>query len=278
MITLDQIQEISRKYRISNYVIAREYLQLLFLKELYSEKFAKQVYFKGGTAIRLVYGGQRFSEDLDFTIGLSAQDFDKYMQQFFKRLEGLYPVTFKERETITGRTFLMTADMPDMPQKVFIRLDFSLREDVLRPESKIIDTREYPLIIDSFVWTIGKDEVFAEKIRAFMTREKYRDLYDLWMLWELGARLDLNLVSQKLDYYAESFDVEEFEQRLEQVKEENFCRDLQPFVPQDQRERLPELLQLIKQYLRERVGNQQGNYRNGSTNSPQVRETKEIKR
>ena len=42
----------------------RDYLQHLILWLLYAR--SQELVFKGGTALRLVYGGNRYSEDLDF--------------------------------------------------------------------------------------------------------------------------------------------------------------------------------------------------------------------
>jgi predicted nucleotidyltransferase component of viral defense system len=68
MLTQNQIREFAKKLKISDNVVLREYIQLLFLKELYSQKFSEHIFFKGGTAIRLIFKGERFSEDLDFSV------------------------------------------------------------------------------------------------------------------------------------------------------------------------------------------------------------------
>lgn len=67
MLTINQITDFSKQLKITQSVVVREYIQTLFLKELYEEKFSENIFFKGGTAIRLVLGGTRSSEDLDFT-------------------------------------------------------------------------------------------------------------------------------------------------------------------------------------------------------------------
>ena len=57
--------------------ILREYLQILILKELYSAKSGKSLYFTGGTYLRLAYNLKRFSEDLDFnTRSLTKHGFE----------------------------------------------------------------------------------------------------------------------------------------------------------------------------------------------------------
>lgn len=56
-----------RKYML------KEYLQLLILDHLATTPFIRKITFIGGTSLRLVYGIDRFSEDLDF----DCKDFSK---------------------------------------------------------------------------------------------------------------------------------------------------------------------------------------------------------
>lgn len=251
MITREQTKELAAKYKISDYVVLREYLQLLFLKELYTNNFSKNIYFKGGTSIRLIHGGKRFSEDLDFTVQIKEGEFTKIIQEFFKRLEDNYPVRFKERKTITGKTYLMTAQLNISDNPVFIKLDFSMRENVLEPEEKIIQT-EYPIVMQNFIYCISKDELFAEKLRAVMKRKKHRDLYDLWILLELGAEINNELVTKKLAYYGEKFDPSALIERLDKFSVEEFEKDLRPFLPINERSELKKLFIYVRQYLKER--------------------------
>ena len=67
MIDTDTIIELSRKYQTEDQNIVREYFQHLFLSRFYLAKRARQLLFKGGTALRLIWGSPRFSEDLDFS-------------------------------------------------------------------------------------------------------------------------------------------------------------------------------------------------------------------
>ncbi|MCK5224815.1 nucleotidyl transferase AbiEii/AbiGii toxin family protein, partial [Candidatus Calescamantes bacterium] len=45
--------------------ILREYLQCKILEIIFNSKFSDRIVFIGGTAIRIVHGSQRFSEDID---------------------------------------------------------------------------------------------------------------------------------------------------------------------------------------------------------------------
>ena len=71
--------------------ILREYLQFKILQGISNENWASQLSFIGGTAIRIIYGSDRFSEDIDFdNFELSWDQFDMMMAgvQKFLELEG----------------------------------------------------------------------------------------------------------------------------------------------------------------------------------------------
>jgi len=50
-----------------------EALQLILLDNLYAQSGSEHIIFQGGTALRWVYSGMRFSEDLDFVTHLKAR-------------------------------------------------------------------------------------------------------------------------------------------------------------------------------------------------------------
>ena len=58
--------------------ILREYLQYKILQGVFDSKHASMISFLGGTALRIVYGNTRFSEDIDLdNFGLSWSEFEE---------------------------------------------------------------------------------------------------------------------------------------------------------------------------------------------------------
>ncbi|MDA1338244.1 MAG: nucleotidyl transferase AbiEii/AbiGii toxin family protein [bacterium] len=248
MITLDQIKQLSKKYKTNESVVAREYVQISVLKELYSTSFSRQIYFKGGTALRLMYGGKRFSENLDFTVTMEEISFVDGIEKVFDNLKSQYPYTIKEKDTLTGKSYLLTANINGLGAPSFVRLDFSMREAVIEPTESILRT-EYPIIVQNFISTLSKNEILAEKVRAVMTRYKHRDLYDIWLLLEIGAVLDIGLVNKKLAYYDQVFDKNKLISELAKFEKADFIMDLRPFVPVNERAKLDEFFDFVKVYL-----------------------------
>ena len=250
MISLAQLKPFARQYKTNDATALREYLQLLFLSRLYEYSRNQQIVFKGGTAIHLIYKAPRFSEDLDFTVVMPEKEFTEVLRKTFAILESEGRISFKQRKTPAGKRFLLSATLPDSTLKSFINLDFSFREDVLRPEKSII-TSEFPVTFTGFVRHLSKEELFAEKIRAIMTRTKGRDLYDLWYLSTLGVRPDSAMVQKKLAYYRMKAPVAEaLLSRCEEMSESTFVTDLRPFVPAHEREKLTDLYTYIQEFLR----------------------------
>lgn len=250
MITREQIYSLAKKKKTNETTIFREYLQLLFLSKLYSQTRSKRVFFKGGTAIHLLFGSLRFSEDLDFTVGLKEKEFLTFIERVFKEASKEGALEFKEKKSVAGKRFLLTALPEVLPHKTFVNLDFSFREKVLAPQKSIIET-DYPVLFTSYVYHLSGEEIFAEKIRALLTRAKGRDLYDLWYLMSQGAGMDKRLVKEKLRYYhLENIKRDKILEKIEGFSKKDFILDVRPFLPMDERDKLKDLFDYIKDYLK----------------------------
>jgi predicted nucleotidyltransferase component of viral defense system len=253
MITKEQVHALAKKKKVNEMTVFREYLQLLFLSELYKEKESQRIFFKGGTAIHLILKAPRFSEDLDFTVELDEGEFLQFINASFERISKIENVKFREKDSLAGKRFLLVAPPEVMSHETFVNLDFSFREKALKPEKAIIRT-DYPVTFTSFVYHLSKDELFAEKIRAVLTRGKGRDLYDLWFLLDKGATLKRDLVKEKLKYYKlERIQKEEILEKIEGFSRNDFILDLRPFVPLGEREKLGDLFGYIVGHLRENL-------------------------
>ncbi|CAA6820857.1 MAG: Unknown protein, partial [uncultured Sulfurovum sp.] len=74
------IGKMLEKYDLSTadktYEALREILQEIVLLGLYRAGFFNEAVFYGGTALRILYGLDRFSEDLDFSLIEPNKEFD----------------------------------------------------------------------------------------------------------------------------------------------------------------------------------------------------------
>ena len=253
MLTKEQLKKLAKQNQATEFVVLREYLQVLFLQHLYSKTHAKNIFFKGDTAIRLLLYGTRFSEDLDFTVNMSHDEFKKFIEgifaEFIRLNEG---IVIKPKKSITGLVYVIRAKVSYHKAPIFIRLDFSLREKVLLPKSYIMET-QYPVVFTNFVYSMDKGELLAEKIRALLTRNKPRDLYDLWFLLQLGAQFNNELVQYKLKYYGLRYTPRLIQKALNKFTVEDFIKDLRPFVTTPEKKDLAARFEYIREYVRRRL-------------------------
>lgn len=249
MITLAQLKPFAKLFNTNDATVFREYLQFLFLSRLYMYSKTQQIIFKGGTAIHLIFQAPRFSEDLDFTVVMPETEFLDVLTRTFSTLENEGRISFKERKTLTGKRFLLSASLPDSTLKSFINLDFSFREKVFEIENYFLKP-DYPVIFKSEVSHMSRDEIVSEKIRAILHRQKGRDIYDLWYLLANNAKLNLQLIAEKFKYHQEIYNPAELTNRIEIFPRSEFIKDLLPFVQFKERDKLDELFTYIIAFLK----------------------------
>lgn len=247
MIITDQLTQLTKIFKTNEATILREYLQLVFLNALYGFPKSQEVIFKGGTAIHLLFMAPRFSEDLDFTVSMELSDFEPFINRVFTSLkpEGFF---FKLRHTLAGKRYLLSYSLPHSKLTTYVNLDFSFREKAWQPQNSAIKTN-LPVLFTSLVCHMSKDEIYAEKIRAVLNRQRGRDLYDLWYLHTQNAKPDPDMIQAKLDYYRQKYDKKEVLKKIGSFDQKEFVQDLRPFVTTGEREKLSRLFVYIKNYL-----------------------------
>src|SRR3989338_8739659 len=88
MITTDALDKLANQYQMSVFPnVVREYFQHVFLAKLYTLPGADKLQFKGGTALRIIYGSPRFSEDLDFSLfGVPEHEAKQMVESLFVKV------------------------------------------------------------------------------------------------------------------------------------------------------------------------------------------------
>lgn len=240
MLSSEKTLELSRLYKIDTFSVQREFAQIVFLDALYAQPKSTDLVFKGGTSLRLIYGASRFSEDLDFTLltDISAVRIllDKAVDSFSEHFPGAYIKSKPLEKDIPGYAYLLKFSLPDLPFEATLKLDFFLRGDVFDTiQNHLVQVKGYPLSpARPLIKVLSKKELLAEKIRAFMSRDRLRDLYDLAFLLN-DTEIDADLVSKKMLYYKKEFNKGDFIKKLDEVNIEDFKRDLSKFLPINER-------------------------------------------
>ncbi len=233
MLRKDELAKIAEAKHLSLFNAERDYLLEVILFALYTN-MKNELIFKGGTAMYKVYKLNRFSEDLDFTLMKHRQAIPQILQKMIKQLSGI-GIFAKIKEIKEYRQQInvyLECKGPlyngSKESLVFIPLNISLREKVQHVAFEMLFSsyREIP----SFeVYVMEEIEIVAEKVRAILSRDKARDIYDLWFLLKKGIVLDEELVEKKLKIAGMCFNKKDLLDAIA-AKEKMWETDLQKLI------------------------------------------------
>lgn len=181
MITAEIIQTLIKKYQTEAVNVWREYFQHLFLSYFYKQPEAGDTYFKGGTALRLIYQIPRFSENLDFSS--SVKDIKKIEHTVINTLaeierEGVDTELTEATETTGG--YLATMQFRNNGDRIATRIEISLRNG--KKEKGELVTIASDFIPPYTLVQLVQEQIVEGKIAALLSRKKPRDFYDFYFL------------------------------------------------------------------------------------------------
>ncbi len=213
--------------------VEKDYLQHLVMVQL-ARSSSDELVFKGGTCLQKVYGLNRFSQDLDFT-QYKPVDIDALSSAIEIGLRGFgYPASFKNlKKRISATSNFMIQGPLYQGTKTSLcslHLEISGREEVLiKPEFKTI----YPVYEDLPPYTfliMDPVEILAEKLRALVTRNRARDLYDIHFLLKKNTSIDWDIIDAKMQYYEKTVNTKDIIDAIEE-KEKLWKREMSQLVP-----------------------------------------------
>lgn len=181
MITQEQIRTLTLKYQTIELNVRREYFQHLFLSYFYQQPHAKRVFFKGGTALRLIYNSPRFSEDLDFSAKrITIKDLEQALVDTLNEIEKEnINVVIQEAKTTSGGYLTHIVFEAKGFQPVVIELEVSFRNTKLNGDVTTVNGNFIP---PYNVFYLSSEQLIDEKIQALLYRKKPRDFYDLYYI------------------------------------------------------------------------------------------------
>ncbi|TAN60955.1 nucleotidyl transferase AbiEii/AbiGii toxin family protein [bacterium] len=176
----------------------RELIQLLCLKILDEHRFFNNLAFTGGTALRVVFGVRRFSEDLDFSLVKKEKySFHRLNDTLLKALAlaGLKAESKPKSERTAHSAMLKFSGILKaigLSTLESHKLSIKLEIDTNPPEGGHVQTR---IIQRSYVFSVAHfdlSSMFATKLHAcfYRTYLKGRDYYDF--IWYMGNKVKPN--------------------------------------------------------------------------------------
>lgn len=234
MLDKEEIRRISQIKRLSVKNTEKDYLLEMLLFILSHEAGNKMV-FKGGTALYKLHSLDRFSEDLDFTLDSKKIDVNNLFKKIIRKLKdaGVNSRIKEISDYRNQKNIKLELKGPffdgNLKNITLITVNISLKERPLynAEERKIFS--KYPDIPSFDVFVMHLNEIFAEKIRALLTRDKARDVYDVWFLFNKDTTFTIKDVNKKLKKYDTSFSPEYFTSKVDE-KEGSWDRDLRGLI------------------------------------------------
>lgn len=239
----------------------REIMQEIALAGLYRAGFFEKAAFYGGTALRIFYGLDRFSEDLDFSLLEVNPDFslNKYLDAVLAEFESLGMHVSIRKKQKANQTNIESAFLKSETIWKELILEDIIPQNGLDQKANILIKlevdREPPLGFETeerlllkpfsfYVKCFTISDLFAGKMHALLFRKwgtnvKGRDWYD--MEWYIKKDIPLNLNHFMLraqdsgDWKKETITDEEFRElltaRIDTVDMDRVKADIRRFIP-----------------------------------------------
>jgi predicted nucleotidyltransferase component of viral defense system len=242
--------------------LIKETIHLHLLSALSDAGVLRHVVFQGGTALRLCYGGERYSEDLDFVCGKAGAYVDKI--EFERLIHGALEATKKslhrdfdidpneialkqpshpmgiKGDAVSVAAWQIVVPIGPTPRspKSRIKIEFAnvpshdSGPNVAKATQGLVQMQDVILIVES------ANEILADKAVALTAREalKYRDVWDVWYLVnKLNAQIDRDIVTRKFADYGTSNVHAKARQRREDLAKDStaksFLDEMRRFLP-----------------------------------------------
>lgn len=183
----------------------KEIAQEIALMILARAGFFREAAFQGGTCLRILYGLERFSEDLDFVLIRPDKQFDWsiYLQSMSEefsnygyslevinknKVDKAVRIAFLKADSMGG--VLILRDITTQRKKLLIKLEI----DTNPPAGSQFDLKYLDFPMPFSVKTQDLSSLFAGKMHALLCRNytKGRDWYDF--IWYVSRQTPINFV------------------------------------------------------------------------------------
>ena len=242
--------------------LVKEAIHLHLLSAMSDAGILRHAVFQGGTALRLCYGAERYSEDLDFVCGKAGSYFTNIA--FKELIEAALETTRKtlnrdfgipseqislkkpphpdlvKQDSIAVAAWQIIVPVEATPRapRSRIKIEFA---NVPAYETKPMPVRATPGLVqiqDVILTAETSNEILADKAVALTAREalKFRDVWDVWFLQKsLGAMADREIVKKKFDDYGTMDREAKVDKRLAELSTKAtagaFLSEMKRFLP-----------------------------------------------
>lgn len=216
--------------------LVREYLQYKILQAMFESPYAKNLSFLGGTALRIIHGNNRFSEDIDLdNFGLSWESFSDLVQLVRRGLElegfladvnmvskGAYHCYLRFPEILYKHGL-----SPHQGERILIQINTIEQDFSYAPENRVINKFD----VFSQIRGTPANILLSQKIFAAINRKrpKGRDFYDITFLLS-RTKPNMVYIGAKLGIYSPTELQKVVLNKIEGFDFHTLANDVAPFL------------------------------------------------
>jgi predicted nucleotidyltransferase component of viral defense system len=238
MLTLNQIEtQFPKQLHGFKRFMLREYLQYKILQIIYEGSQATSLSFLGGTCLRILYGNERFSEDIDFdNFNITEQEFSQVSSEIRIQLEKEgYEVELKN---VFKGAYHCYINIPELlhreglsgykKEKILIQLDTEPQHFEYKPQPFLLNRFD----IFTQIFATPPDILLAQKFYAIINRKrnKGRDFFDAVFLLSFTEKPNYDFLDLKLKINSPAALKQRILERCNSIDMEEMAKDVQPFL------------------------------------------------
>jgi len=160
-------------------LIKQEQFELEVLDRMKSKRILDRLVFTGGTMLRLCYGLNRFSADLDFWV-IKEIDFKKLFTDIHDCLSQFYIV-----KDATEKFFTLLFEIKS--PSYLKNLKIEIRREVKKVKTELTIAYSKYSNIQVLLNAVSPGDMMKAKIEAFLKRGEIRDVFDIEFLFKKGV-------------------------------------------------------------------------------------------
>lgn len=259
MLSLEELKKYypENVFKDNKNLVLVEYIQYELLDSIFKMKGSEKMSFMGGTAVRIVYGSSRFSEDLDFdNFGLSFEGFSDLLQKVVTDMEQKgFDIEFRLIEKGAYHCYIKFPDMlyknnlsNNKDEKILVRIDTVSKEKRFEPKLAKLD--KFDIYQDIKVDPV--DIILSQKFATIIQRKrpKGRDFYDISYL--------LGFATPNYDFLKDEYEIKNKKalkarvlEKCDQIDFKDMERGTTPFLinPAKDKQRISTFREYIEQKL-----------------------------
>lgn len=227
---VNEVMKNNRQLGNLRLTVEKEIFHQDILRLIGNTELNKSLVFMGGTCLRLCYGSERLSEDLDFSTETEiTEESAKQLSETIKKglsekykLEVSVSKPEKDSDTETWKISIVTHPGHSNIPMQKIHLDICHYKSYLK-ELRLVKNG-YGLANNSPLFVIAEklEEILVDKLIAFAFRNriKNRDLWDIYSLYCKNVKLDKEVLKNKVSDKGYRFDefVSAYKKRVDEIR------------------------------------------------------------